>query len=114
MKSRRRGKPTSGVEVTNISPNGLWLLLDEQEQFLPFDRFPWFADATIRQLTRVERPSPHHLYWPDLDVDLAVESILNPEGYPLVSRVQSKKQLLLVKERPRARKGARRSSRSRD
>jgi hypothetical protein len=28
-----------------------------------------------------------HLYWPDLDVDLAVESIRNPERFPLVSRV---------------------------
>jgi hypothetical protein len=31
-------------------------------------------------------PSPHHLRWPDLDVDLAVESIRNPEKFPLVSR----------------------------
>jgi hypothetical protein len=31
-------------------------------------------------------PSPHHLRWPDLDVDLAVESIRDPEKFPLVSR----------------------------
>jgi hypothetical protein len=29
---------------------------------------------------------PHHLYWPDLDIDLAVESIRHPEQFPLVSR----------------------------
>jgi hypothetical protein len=34
----------------------------------------------------VELPHPHHLYWPDLDVDLAVESIEHPERFPLVSR----------------------------
>jgi hypothetical protein len=30
--------------------------------------------------------SPGHLYWPDLDVDLAVESIFHPDRFPLVSR----------------------------
>ena len=74
MKSAKPGKPTSGAEVTNVSANGLWLLLDDRELFVAFDQFPWFADATIRELTRVERPSPHHLYWPALDVDLAVDS----------------------------------------
>lgn len=28
----------------------------------------------------------HHLYWPDLDVDLAVASIRNPGAFPLVSK----------------------------
>jgi hypothetical protein len=28
-----------------------------------------------------------HLYWPGLEVDLVVESVLHPERYPLVSRV---------------------------
>jgi hypothetical protein len=34
-----------------------------------------------------------HLFWPDLDVDLAVDSIHHPERYPLVSRVESNKPL---------------------
>ena len=42
--------------------------------------------ATVEQITNVERPSPDHLYWPSLDVDLAVASIRDPEAYPLVSR----------------------------
>ncbi|MDQ3672750.1 MAG: DUF2442 domain-containing protein [Gemmatimonadota bacterium] len=85
MKSVRPGTPTSGVEVTNVSPHGFWLLLDDREIFLSFEHFPWFADATIRDIGRVERPSPHHLYWPNFDVDLAVESLERPEAYPLVS-----------------------------
>jgi hypothetical protein len=32
----------------------------------------------------VEQPHPQHLHWPDLDVDLEVESLLAPEAYPLV------------------------------
>lgn len=77
----------SEVEVTNVSQNGFWLLIRDQEHFLPFEQFPWFREATIGKLTHVELPSPHHLYWPDLDIDLAVESILHPENFPLVSKI---------------------------
>ena len=90
MKSAKPGKHTSAVEVANISPHGFWLLIDRTEHFVPFAEFPWFRDATVKQLTNVELPSPHHLYWPDLDVDLSVESIAHPERFPLVSRVGTK------------------------
>ena len=81
------GAVTSTVEVTNVSPHGLWLLLDDREVFMPYEQFPWFREATIGKIVHVEVPSPNHLYWPELDVDLEVESILFPERYPLVSRV---------------------------
>ena len=86
MKSALRGRSTSVVEVTNISPHGFWLLIGEKERFVSFKEFPWFREATIAALTRVELPSAHHLYWPELDIDLAVESLDHPEGYPLVCR----------------------------
>jgi hypothetical protein len=88
MKSAPRGKNTSAVEVTNVSSSGFWLLLGAEEVFVEFKKFPWFKDATIGQLLNVERPAPHHLYWPALDVDLAVESLSQPERFPLVSRVR--------------------------
>lgn len=88
MKSAPRGRNTSDVEVTNVSENGFWLLLGGDELFVPFKQFPWFRDASIGQLVNVERPATHHLYWPDLDIDLAVESLTHPERYPLVSRVR--------------------------
>ena len=87
MRVRRCRERTLGVEVTNISATGFWVLLDERELFLPFARFPWFRRATIDELINVQRPSSHHLYWPSLDVDLAVESIRHPERFPLVSKV---------------------------
>lgn len=89
MKSSPRGKSTLAAEVTNISPHGLWLLVRRREMFLAFTEFPWFRDATIGQIMNVEMPSPRHLHWPELDVDLAVESIEHPERYPLVSRAIS-------------------------
>jgi hypothetical protein len=86
MRSAQPGKSTSKVEVTNISKHGFWLLLDERELFLSFEEFPWFRDVPVGKLLNVELPHPHHLYWPDLDVDLAVESIEHPERYPLISK----------------------------
>ena len=93
MRSAQRGRSTSAVEVTNVSGNGFWLLLDGDELFVQFKQFPWFQEAAIGQLLNVERPSPHHLHWPDLDVDLAVESLKHPERYPLVSGVRPNKAL---------------------
>ena len=86
MKSAQRGDATSEVEVSGISPHGIWLFLGDREAFLPFSQFPWFRDAPVAGVLHVERPQPHHLYWPELDIDLAVESILKPERYPLISK----------------------------
>jgi hypothetical protein len=87
MTSTAPGISTSPVEVANISQHGFWLLLEDEELFLPFSEFPWFRDAAIGKILHVELPSSNHLYWPELDVDLAVESIRHPERFPLVSQV---------------------------
>jgi hypothetical protein len=86
MKSAPRGAVTSEVEVSGISAHGIWLFLGDREVFLSFKDFPWFRKAPVGGVLRVERPAPHHLYWPELDIDLSVESILDPARYPLVSR----------------------------
>ncbi len=80
------GTATSEAEVTNISQHGFWLFLGDRELFLPFEEFPWFRDASVGAILKVERPQPHHLYWPDLDIDLCVESIEDPGSYPLKAR----------------------------
>ena len=99
MKSAALGQRTFAVEVTNVSPHGFWLFVGERELFVPFKKFPWFLEASVREITNVQLPSPHHLYWPDLDIDLAVESIEHPEHYPLVSRAQPNKRLQPPKAR---------------
>lgn len=75
------------VEVTNISEHGFWLFIADVEKFVPFDVFPWFEDASIRELQQVELQGPDHLYWPLLDIDLSVESIDDPTRFPLMSKV---------------------------
>lgn len=86
MKSATLGKRISRAEVTNISRHGFWLLVAGEECFVAFKEFPWFKDASVAEILNVEWPQPHHLYWPDLDVDVAVESIRHPEKFPLVSK----------------------------
>ena len=80
------GITTSAAEVTNVSKHGFWLLLGYEELLVLFDQFPWFKQATVEQLTTVEWPTPDHLYWPQLDVDLSVNSIRRPQDFPLVSQ----------------------------
>lgn len=80
------GTFTSAAEITHVSRHGFWLLLGDEELFLPFESFPWFKSATIEQITQVEWPTKDHLYWPLLDVDLSVASIRDPAAFPLVSK----------------------------
>ncbi len=87
MTSAVLGTRISTVEVTNISQHGFWVFLAGEELFLSFSEFPWFRDVAVGKIFHVELPSPDHLYWPDLDIDLAVESIKFPERFPLVSHV---------------------------
>jgi len=104
MKSAALGRSISPVEVTNVSPHGFWLFLGERELFVSFKDFPWFNEASIRQISHVELPSAHHLYWPELDIDLAVDSLTRPERYPLISQVQPNKRLQPTKARRRTSK----------
>jgi len=74
------------VEVTHISQYGIWLLANEKEYFLPYDEFPWFKNASVAQILSVKELMPGHLYWPELDIDLSLESIEHPERFPLKFR----------------------------
>ena len=64
------GSVTLEAEVTHVSKRGFWLLLGDEELHAPFSEFPRFKEATIEQLSEVQRPTTNHLYWPQLDVDL--------------------------------------------
>lgn len=80
------GDSTLQAEVTHISKHGLWVLLGERELFMSFAHFPWFHNATVAAIQNVEWPHQRHLYWPQLDIDVSVESIEHPERFPLVAQ----------------------------
>jgi hypothetical protein len=86
LKSIERGGSTLAAEVLGISALGVSIRIDGRELHLPFKQFPWFLTATVAEVLNLERPASDHLRWPDLDVDLELDSILHPERYPLISR----------------------------
>ena len=73
------------AKVSDISHHGIWLLLEEKEYFLSFENFPWFKNAPVSAIQNVSCLNANHLYWPDLDIDLAVEAIEHPERFPLTA-----------------------------
>ncbi len=83
-KLKKLGKSTSAsAEIQNISNQGIWILINDQEFFMPFKEFPWFLTATIEQIYNLEFFHEKHLHWPALDVDLELESLKHLEAYPL-------------------------------
>ncbi len=88
MKSPTLGKSISVVEVTNFSPNGIWLYVTEKEYFLPYDQYPWFERATVKQIFDVQLLHGFHLYWPQLDVDLELKCLDTPHAYPLKWKIE--------------------------
>ena len=72
------------IENGNIDQHGLWLLVEDKEYFLPYESFPWFQKATVGQILNVMLLHTEHLHWPDLDVDLSLDSLAQPESFPLI------------------------------
>jgi len=86
MSSSQLGNKSSEAEVTNISGNGMWVLVLDEELFLSHEDFPWFKASSVEDILSVQLLSPFHLYWPKLDVDLSIDSIKEPDRFPLKAR----------------------------
>jgi len=86
MKPTELGTSTSDVEVVNVSPQGLWLLVKGKEYFLPRKDFPWFQNARLSEIRRVELLHGRHLHWTDLDIDLDLDALQHRDRYPLKYR----------------------------
>jgi hypothetical protein len=86
MKSCKHGKSIL-VSVENITPFGIWLFVQEKEYFLSYKDYPYFRDQTLRSIQTVQLLHGYHLYWPELDVDLEIDNLENPEKYPLKSKI---------------------------
>ena len=83
INSKTHGKIIRKTEVTHISANGIWILTGDKELFMSYNDFPWFKEAPKGKILNVEEPTPGHFYWPDLDIDLSVNIIKNPDLFPL-------------------------------
>jgi len=90
MKSLKRGEDTL-ISVENITPFGIWLYAKEKEHFLSYKDYPYFKDQTINSIQNVQLLHGFHLYWPELDVDLEIDNLENPEKYPLKDKAVTAK-----------------------
>jgi len=86
MRLLKRGKNIS-VSIENITPFGIWLFVKRKEYFLSYKDFPYFKDQTLKSIQNVQLLHGYHLYWPDLDIDLEIDNLENPEKYPLTSKI---------------------------
>jgi hypothetical protein len=86
MKSLKRGGSIL-VKVENITPFGIWLFVNGHEYFLNYRDYPYFKDQTLKTIQKVELLHDYHLYWPDLDIDLEIDNLENPDKYPLKSKI---------------------------
>ena len=74
----------SPVCVLMINAQGIMISVQGQDYFLSYNRIPWMQDAPIRSVLNVQMSGPDAIEWPDLDVDLEIESLRHSERYPLV------------------------------
>lgn len=89
MKSLKRGKSIL-VSIENITPFGIWIFVKEKEYFLSYADYPYFKDQTINSIQNVQLLHGYHLFWPELDVDLEIDNLENPEKYPLKFKMDTR------------------------
>jgi hypothetical protein len=74
------------ASVLMINADGIMLSVCGHDYFLSYNRIPWMQDAPIRSVLNVQMSGPEAIAWPDLDVDLEIDSLRYPERYPLLIR----------------------------
>lgn len=78
------GAGTLECEVTDINKNGIWILIRGEEYFISFKEFPMFKNLPVEKIFHVTFFSPNHIRWEELDIDIELDSLEEPEKYPLV------------------------------
>ena len=82
--SFKNNSANTSVSVLMINAQGIMLSVLGHDYFLSYNRIPWMQDAPIRSVLNVQMSGPAAIEWPDLDVDLEIDSLRHPERYPLV------------------------------
>ena len=67
-----------------INSQGIMLNVGGNDYFVSYNRLPWMKDATVKSVLNVQMAGKNAIEWPDLDVDLEIDSLKHTERYPLV------------------------------
>lgn len=74
------------ASVLMINNQGIMISVEGNDYFLSYNRVPWLKDATVRNILNIKMSGKNAIEWPDLDIDLEIDSLKHPERYPLVMR----------------------------
>ena len=80
------------VSVLMINDKGLMISVLGQDYFLSYNRIPWMRNASISDALNVQMCGRNAIEWPNLDVDLEIESLKHPELLVLYSHKKQAKQ----------------------
>ncbi len=80
----RNNSASTSANVLMINSQGIMIQVKGHDYFLSYNRVPWMRDAAIKSVLNVQMCGPEAIEWPDLDVDLEVDSLRHPERYPLL------------------------------
>ena len=69
-------------QITSIEKDGFWLLTDDSEFFVAFERYPAFKKATVKQIFNF-REHFGDFHWEELDIDIELDALKHPARYPL-------------------------------
>ena len=76
----------TSVAVLMINAQGMMLSVKGEDFFVSYNRVPWLRDARVGSVLNVQMCGRDAIEWPDLDIDLEIESLRHPERYPLIMK----------------------------
>ena len=80
----KNNSESMSASVLMINSQGVMLSVLGHDYFLSYNRVPWMQDAPVSSVLNVRMCGVEAIEWPDLDVDLEIESLQDPERYPLL------------------------------
>ena len=87
---------STSASVLMINGQGIMLSVLGHDYFLSYNRIPWMQDAPIRSVLNVQMSGPEAIAWPDLDVDLEIDSLRPPRALPARHQAQCAGLLITV------------------
>ena len=82
--SSKSNTESTSVSVLMINGQGIMISVGGQDYFLSYNRIPWMREASIKDVLDVQMCGSEAIEWPNLDVDLEIDSLRHPERYPLL------------------------------
>ena len=86
MSLSKNGTITSDCKLTSINDLGLWILIEDKEYFIPFKDYPGFRASYLDQIFKIRYYPSGQLSWEELDIDIDIKALSEPESFPLIFR----------------------------